>query len=135
VIDLEDLPATVRPGQRSAGEPLPKDLPGVLADIERQAIESALDRSGGVQTQAAAALGISERVLRYKMKKYGLEGEQPEQSGGIIVTMTRLDNIHCMPYFVCSQRKLRRPWPSPRLRNTGITAHRRKGGTPWATSI
>ena len=74
VIDLEDLPATVRPGQRSAGEPLPKDLPGVLADIERQAIESALDRSGGVQTQAAAALGISERVLRYKMKKYGLEG-------------------------------------------------------------
>ena len=74
VIDLEDLPATVRPGQRSADEPLPKDLPGVLADIERQAIESALERSGGVQTQAAAALGISERVLRYKMKKYGLEG-------------------------------------------------------------
>jgi two-component system NtrC family response regulator len=74
VIDLEDLPATVRPGQRSADERLPKDLPGVLADIERQAIESALERSGGVQTQAAAALGISERVLRYKMKKYGLEG-------------------------------------------------------------
>jgi DNA-binding NtrC family response regulator len=74
VIDLEDLPATVRPGQRSAGEPLPKDLPGVLADIERQAIDSALERSGGVQTQAAEALGISERVLRYKMKKYGLEG-------------------------------------------------------------
>lgn len=74
VIDLEDLPATVRPGQRSPGEPLPKDLPGVLADIERQAIESALERSGGVQTQAAEALGISERVLRYKMKKYGLEG-------------------------------------------------------------
>ena len=74
VIDLEDLPATVRPGQRSAGEPLPKDLPGVLADIERQAIESALERSGGIQTQAAETLGISERVLRYKMKKYGLEG-------------------------------------------------------------
>jgi DNA-binding NtrC family response regulator len=53
---------------------LPKDLPGVLADIERQAIESALERSGGIQTQAAEALGISERVLRYKMKKYDLEG-------------------------------------------------------------
>ena len=74
VIDLEDLPAAARPGQRSAAEPLPKDLPGVLADIERQAIESALERSGGIQTQAAEALGISERVLRYKMKKYGLEG-------------------------------------------------------------
>ena len=74
VIDLEDLPATAHPGQRSAGQPLPRDLPGVLADIERQAIESALARSGGIQTQAAEALGISERVLRYKMKKYGLEG-------------------------------------------------------------
>jgi len=74
VIDLEDLPATVRPGQRGPSEPLPKDLPGVLADIERQAIESALERTGGIQTQAAEALGISERVLRYKMKKYGLEG-------------------------------------------------------------
>jgi DNA-binding NtrC family response regulator len=74
VIDLEDLPATARPGQRSAAEPPPKDLPGVLADIERQAIQSALERSGGIQTQAAEALGISERVLRYKMKKYGLEG-------------------------------------------------------------
>lgn len=77
VIDMEDLPATLRPGQRGAAEPLPKDLPGVLADIERQAIESALARSGGVQTQAAEALGISERVLRYKMKKYGLEGRSP----------------------------------------------------------
>ena len=74
VIDLEDLPATVRPGRRGPSEPLPKDLPGVLADIERQAIESALERTGGIQTQAAEALGISERVLRYKMKKYGLEG-------------------------------------------------------------
>jgi len=74
VIDLEDLPATARPGQRSAGAPLPKDLPGVLADIERQAIQSALERTNGIQTQAAEALGISERVLRYKMKKYSLEG-------------------------------------------------------------
>ncbi len=74
VIDLEDLPATMRPGHPSAAEPLPKDLPGVLADIEQQAIASALERSGGVQTQAAESLGISERVLRYKMKKYGLEG-------------------------------------------------------------
>ena len=74
VIDAEDLPAPARPGQRSAAEPLPKDLPGVLADIERQAIESALERTGGIQTQAAESLGISERVLRYKMRKYGLEG-------------------------------------------------------------
>ncbi|HTU01217.1 MAG TPA: helix-turn-helix domain-containing protein [Candidatus Sulfotelmatobacter sp.] len=73
VIDLEDLPPTVRPGQRDA-DAAPKRLPEVLAAIERQAIRDALGRAGGVQTQAAEILGISERVLRYKMKKYGLEG-------------------------------------------------------------
>ena len=73
VIDLEELPATVRPGQRSAADPLPKDLPGVLGEIERQAIQSALDRSGGVQTQVASELGISARAPHYKMKKDGLE--------------------------------------------------------------
>ena len=74
VIDLEDLPVTLRPGERRPGAPLPQGLPDVLADIERQAIRSALERSGGVQTKAAEELGISERVLRYKMHKYGLEG-------------------------------------------------------------
>jgi len=73
VIDLEDLPPTVRPGQRDA-DAAPKRLPEVLAAIERQAIRDALGRAGGVQTQAAEIQGISERVLRYKMKKYGLEG-------------------------------------------------------------
>jgi DNA-binding protein Fis len=31
--------------------------------------------AGGVQTRAAERLGISERVLRYKLKKYGLAGD------------------------------------------------------------
>lgn len=29
----------------------------------------------GVQTRAAEHLGVSERVLRYKLRKYGLSGE------------------------------------------------------------
>jgi DNA-binding NtrC family response regulator len=33
-----------------------------------------LRRADGVQTKAAEALGISERVLRYKLAKYGLSG-------------------------------------------------------------
>jgi two-component system, NtrC family, response regulator AtoC len=37
-------------------------------------IRAALVQSDGVQTRAAEALGISERVLRYKLKKYGLAG-------------------------------------------------------------
>jgi DNA-binding NtrC family response regulator len=40
--------------------------------FEKRLILEALDRAGGVQTRAAAALGMSERHLRYKLKKYGL---------------------------------------------------------------
>jgi DNA-binding NtrC family response regulator len=74
VIDLEDLPATARPGEKEAGAVPPGPLPDVLASLERQALRAALERHGGVQTRAAAELGIGERVLRYKMKKHGLEG-------------------------------------------------------------
>jgi DNA-binding NtrC family response regulator len=77
VIDVEDLPVALRPGERGLADAETRRLPEMLAGIERQAIRAALERHGGVQTQAAAELGISERVLRYKMKKYGLEG-RPE---------------------------------------------------------
>jgi len=40
--------------------------------FEKRLILEALDRAGGVQTRAAAAVGMSERHLRYKLKKYGL---------------------------------------------------------------
>ncbi|MEK7205005.1 MAG: sigma 54-interacting transcriptional regulator, partial [candidate division NC10 bacterium] len=73
VIDLEDLPVALRPGERGTAEAEPRSLPEVVESIERQAIRAALERHGGVQTQAAEELGISERVLRYKMGKYGLE--------------------------------------------------------------
>jgi two-component system NtrC family response regulator len=72
VIDLEDLPVALRPGVRGTTEAEPQSLPDLVASLERQAIRAALERHGGVQTQAAQELGISERVLRYKLKKYGL---------------------------------------------------------------
>jgi DNA-binding protein Fis len=37
-------------------------------------LRDALALAGGVQTRAAETLGISERVLRYKLRKYGLMG-------------------------------------------------------------
>jgi transcriptional regulator with AAA-type ATPase domain len=61
---------------RKSADPLPKDLPDLRAEIEPQAIRAALTQHHGVQTQAAQSLGISERVLRYKMKKYGLESRE-----------------------------------------------------------
>jgi len=74
-ITLEDLPPAVT-GFRGQRETVAMDgsesLPAVINRIEREAILHALEKAGGVQTRAAALLGISERVLRYKIGKYGL---------------------------------------------------------------
>jgi DNA-binding NtrC family response regulator len=45
---------------------------GVVGEMERKMILDALVQSDWIQTKAAAELGISERMLRYKMKKYGI---------------------------------------------------------------
>ncbi|MCD6293006.1 MAG: sigma-54-dependent Fis family transcriptional regulator [Deltaproteobacteria bacterium] len=44
-----------------------------LAATELRLISEALDKNHWNQTQAAASLGLSERVLRYKIKKYKLQ--------------------------------------------------------------
>jgi DNA-binding NtrC family response regulator len=74
-ITTQDLPLNLR---ESKVEDLMKEaaggrsLPETLEEIERLRITQALEGSHSVQTKAAEELGISERVLRYKMKKYGL---------------------------------------------------------------
>ncbi len=47
-------------------------LPVVLADLERELLQRALTQAKGRQRDAARVLGISEPLLRYKMKKYDL---------------------------------------------------------------
>jgi DNA-binding NtrC family response regulator len=72
-LTIQDLPLNLRESKVEAaleGARQSGNLPGALEEIERRMISSALERSSGVQTKAAADLGISERVLRYKMKKY-----------------------------------------------------------------
>ncbi len=66
VIHPEDLPPELR-WQPTVGA---GTLAGRLEAVEREMILTALERFTWVQTRAAASLGISERVLRYKMKKY-----------------------------------------------------------------
>ena len=68
VIRPTDLPVEVREQTESGGL-----LSERLARVEKQMLLSALEQHDWVQTRAAEALGISERVLRYKMKKYDLE--------------------------------------------------------------
>jgi len=41
-----------------------------IESLERKRIEQALDETGNNQTRAAELLGITERTLRYKLKKY-----------------------------------------------------------------
>jgi len=43
-------------------------------DFEKDIIIEALKKSNYVQTKAAELLGISRRILKYKMDKYGVEG-------------------------------------------------------------
>ncbi|NOR26416.1 MAG: hypothetical protein GQ542_18915 [Desulforhopalus sp.] len=43
-----------------------------LQNIERMEIEAALRRNGWVQVRAARELGLTERQIGYRIKKYGL---------------------------------------------------------------
>lgn len=75
-ISREDL--TIAPGkERSSADGSMKQ---VVETIEKMMITEALVKADWVQTKAAATLGISERMLRYKMKK--LEVAKEEERGG-----------------------------------------------------
>jgi hypothetical protein len=47
-------------------------MEGSLRDLEKKAIERALEKFGGNRKKAAQYLGISLRALQYKIKNYGL---------------------------------------------------------------
>jgi DNA-binding NtrC family response regulator len=72
VADLPPALQTVAAGPDESASTGPEALPDLLARIEREKIVLALEQHDYVQTRAAEALGIHERVLRYKMKKYSL---------------------------------------------------------------
>ncbi len=71
LIRIEDLPAEVRERQSDRGF-----LNERLAVVERRMLLSSLEQYDWVQTKAAESLGISERVLRYKMKKAGISAKR-----------------------------------------------------------
>ena len=73
LISLRDLPPEIRSyrGGSNSG-----NLTERLAEIERQMLLDALEAHDWIQTRAAESLGISERVLRYKMEKAGIRKTQ-----------------------------------------------------------
>ena len=72
VIDLTDLPLTLE--AQAAESESGAGLVAAVEGLERRMIREALAKADGIQTRAAELLGIGERVLRYKLKKYGLSG-------------------------------------------------------------
>lgn len=44
-----------------------------VESLEKRLIRDALEESGGNQSEAARSLGITERNLRYKMKKFRMK--------------------------------------------------------------
>ena len=73
IITSADLPIHVQTALAEdalPGRELKGSLNETLDTVERGLILEALKETGGIQTRAAEKLGISERVLRYKLKKY-----------------------------------------------------------------
>jgi two-component system, NtrC family, response regulator HydG len=90
LIDVSALPAFLREGAAESTLALPSgsmSLPEILEDLERQLIQRAYDKTGGVKTETARLLGIKTSALYYKLEKYGIgtiaartpreEGEPP----------------------------------------------------------
>jgi two-component system, NtrC family, response regulator HydG len=80
VIDKEHImigPAPGKPGAADAGF-----SPGTpMEDVEREHILATLRHLKGHRQKTAEALGIAERTLRDKLKKYKSEGEEVETNG------------------------------------------------------
>ena len=79
VIEAGVLPIEMRGQPRAvarADAALPPDgmdLQAHLDAIERQLLEQALERTGGVKTEAARLLSLTFRSLRYRLAKYGID--------------------------------------------------------------
>jgi sigma-54 specific flagellar transcriptional regulator A len=75
--ELEDAPAT----GAAALPPSGLDLKAHLADVEREIIRAALERSGGVVQRAAEELGLRRTTLVEKINRHGLRARDAGDDG------------------------------------------------------
>lgn len=75
IITRDDLPLRVHEAFSEKASPL--EMEGTFIEkveaFEKSLILAALKEAGNVQTRASERLGIGERHLRYKLKKYGMK--------------------------------------------------------------
>lgn len=69
-ITIEELPPNIFSPQREDSDSTDDGFEKQVENLERHLIQSAMRKSGGNQSEAARALKISERKLRYKLRKY-----------------------------------------------------------------
>jgi two-component system response regulator PilR (NtrC family) len=86
MIGLGDLPREIS-GASAQATPALSELPAegcnldeVLGEMERRIVLQALERTGGVRTNAAKLLGVTLRSLRYRLQKHALDVGDPERS-------------------------------------------------------
>lgn len=75
MIKVEDLPMELNdpPSEKTSdSNEYQGSLPEIVAAVEKRMIRKALDQNNWVKAHAAKVLGISERILSYKMKKYDI---------------------------------------------------------------
>jgi len=74
VVLRDDLPFADLLREREAAPPGPDgSLNAALETLERRMLQEALAQAAFNQSQAARLLGLNERMLRYKLRKYGLK--------------------------------------------------------------
>lgn len=74
IIRPQHLPAALQP--LNTCQLFPKNLPQAVEQLELKLISEALRDHGGNMGKAAAELGISERIMGLRMKKFGLHFKQ-----------------------------------------------------------
>jgi len=83
VTDLTPAPLESAPvGAASALAEGSMDLDAYLGELEKRLLLQALERAGGVRTQAAKFVGMTFRSFRYRLAKYGIgegDGEAEER--------------------------------------------------------
>jgi two-component system response regulator PilR (NtrC family) len=78
-ITLEHIPESVR-NARPCPELIPAEIPNsgldmetILAAAEKTLLLKALEKAGGVKTEAARLLGLTFRSFRHRLQKYGMQ--------------------------------------------------------------
>ncbi|MFA6599763.1 MAG: nif-specific transcriptional activator NifA [Candidatus Omnitrophota bacterium] len=65
---------------RNAPGAPPASLTGAVEALEKRMVEEALRKAGGNQRKAAKMLAVTERILGYKIKRYGLKSDSENKT-------------------------------------------------------